>query len=168
MSNPALEEASRLVGEDIGFQRRVWRAQRIGWAVLAVLVLLGLLGAFGGGPLARASARSEDGGINVEWERIERIGRDSVLRIRTTTPRSGPLVLRLEDGLAENVEIASADPQPAGESRGPGRVWLRFEPPPEGGAAEIVLKLRSSRPGIVNGRLVLDGSALPLRLFVLP
>jgi len=167
MAETDLKEASRQVGEDIRFQRRVWRFQRFGWGAMALLVLFAVLGAFGGGPLAKASSRSADGTFEVEWERIERIGSDSRLRIRTLTPPTAPLTLRLEDGLAE-VMLSSIEPQPRGESRAPGRVWLRFDPPAEGHAAEIVLNLRSSRPGIVRGTLALGEAAVPLRLFVMP
>ncbi|MFC0383964.1 hypothetical protein [Muricoccus vinaceus] len=168
MTHPALQEASRAVGEDLGFQRRVWRAQRLGWAGMAVLVQLGLAGAFGNGVLAVATSRSADGAIEVQWERIERVGRDSVLRVRTLAPREGPIVLLLADGLAEGAEARSVTPVPTSESRGPRRHWLRFEPPEDGGRAEIVLKLRSDRPGILRGEIALDGSSVPLRLFVLP
>ncbi|MFH5925243.1 hypothetical protein [Roseomonas xinghualingensis] len=167
MASPDLKEASRQVGEDIHFQRRVWRFQRFGWGAMAVLVLLATLGVFGGGPLAKAKSSSADGTIEVEWERIERIGRDSRLRIRTVGPPTAPLTLRLEGGLAE-VTLSAIEPQPRGESRAPGRVWLRFDPPAEGHAAEIVLNLRSAKPGIVQGQLALGDAVLPLRLFVLP
>lgn len=168
MTHPALQEASRAVGEDMAFQHRVWRAQRLGWVGLAALVLLGLAGAFGNGVLAVATSRSPDGAVEVKWERIERVGRDSVFRIRSLAPRDGPLLLLLADGLAEGAEARSVTPLPASESRGPGRHWLRFDPPENGGPAEIVLKLRSDRPGILRGAIVLDGSSVPLRLFVLP
>ncbi|SHJ64361.1 hypothetical protein SAMN02745194_03036 [Roseomonas rosea] len=168
MAPTQLQEASRLVGEDLAFQRRVWRFQRIGWGAMALVVLLGMAGVFGGGPLAQASARSADGAIEAEWEWIERIGRDSQLRIRGLAPHRGPLELRLEGGLAGPVEISGIEPQPAGESRAPGRIWLRFDPPPEGERAEILLKLRSSRPGIVSGQLAIGEAAIPLRLVVLP
>jgi hypothetical protein len=167
MVSPILQEASRLVGEDLAFQRRVWRFQRIGWAVMAGFVLLGALGAFGGGPLAQARLRSDDGTVEMEWERIERIGRDSRLRIRTTGPPSGSLILRLEGELTE-LALLAIEPQPASESRAPGRIWLRFDPPAEGYAAEILLNLRSSRPGMVEGQLALGEAVLPLRLFVMP
>ena len=168
MASPALLEASRLVGEDLGFQRRVWRFQRLGWAGMAVFVLAGALGAFGDGPLADAASRSADGAVSVEWERIERAGRDSRLLIRTTAAPDAPLVLRLEGGLADGVTVSSVEPEPAGASRAPGRSWLRFDPPPGGGPAEIKLRLRSAAPGVVDGVLALGDSAVPLRLYVLP
>lgn len=168
MTHPALQEASRAVGEDMAVQRRVWRAQRFGWAGMALLVLLGLVGAFGDGALAVATSRSADGAIEVKWERIERVGRDGIFRIRTLAPRDGPILVLLADGLADGAQTRSVTPVPSSESRSPGRLWLRFDPPEDGGRAEIVLKLRSEQPGILRGTIALDGSSVPLRLFVLP
>ena len=168
MASPDLEEASRLVGEDIRFQRRVWRFQRIGWGGMALLILSGLAGVFGGGPLADASGRSADGAVLVDWERIERVGRDSELRLRTVAPHVGPLELRLEGELAGEVELGRIEPEPAAEARAPERIWFRFDPPPPGERAEIVLQLRSDRPGFVRGKLALGPSDFDLHLVVLP
>ena len=168
MASPALHEASQLVGEDLGFQRRVWRFQRFGWAGLAVFLLAGAFGAFGDGPLADASTRSADGAVSVEWERIERAGRDSRLLIRTIAAADRPLILRLDGGLADGVTVSSAEPEPDSQARAPGRAWLRFDPPPGGGPAEIKLRLRSSGPGVVSGTLAVADSVVPLRLYVLP
>jgi hypothetical protein len=35
------------INQDLDFQRRCWTVQRIGWIVMAVLVLSALLGVFG-------------------------------------------------------------------------------------------------------------------------
>lgn len=168
MTDSALQEASRLVGEDLAYQRRIWRFQRWGWAGLGLLVLLGALGAFGDGPLAGARTRSEDGAVEVEWERIERAGRDSTIRLRTVAPHAGPLLLRMEEGFVDRVTVSAAEPRAAGEARAPGLVQLRFDPPPEGRRAEVVLSVHARRPGLVTGRLVLGESAVSLHLVILP
>jgi hypothetical protein len=55
------------IGIDMAFQRRPWRAQRAGWALVPLVALAGLLGLLGSGPLSEA-ARERHG-----LERIEQI-----------------------------------------------------------------------------------------------
>lgn len=59
------------VNEDIRFQARDWFAQRVGWALLATLLLAGLLGLLGSGPLSRVT-RGDGHGLTVEYERFVR------------------------------------------------------------------------------------------------
>ncbi|MGQ0815806.1 MAG: hypothetical protein ACT4O1_15330 [Gemmatimonadota bacterium] len=40
------------INEDLAFLRKDWRVQRIGWVVVALIILLGLVGVFGRGPAA--------------------------------------------------------------------------------------------------------------------
>ena len=38
------------IEEDRAYQRREWRFERIGWAVMAALLMAGLIGLLGDGP----------------------------------------------------------------------------------------------------------------------
>jgi hypothetical protein len=59
------------VNADIEFQRRVWRVQRIGWLIIAAVIVAALLGVFGGGPLSRAAVQGD--GLRLEYERFARL-----------------------------------------------------------------------------------------------
>lgn len=59
------------VHEDLRFQARDWVAQRVGWGLLAALLLAGLLGLLGSGPLSHVT-RSDGHGLTVEYERLVR------------------------------------------------------------------------------------------------
>jgi hypothetical protein len=59
-----LPPALREVEAQIGFQRRLWRAERIGWGCMALLVLAALAGLTGGGgPLSRATGAAPEGSL---------------------------------------------------------------------------------------------------------
>ena len=60
------------VEQDLHFQHEEWRFQKIGRIALAAIVLLGLVGAFGQGPLAHARQTSASGDLTVEYDRIAR------------------------------------------------------------------------------------------------
>ncbi len=70
------------VGEDLEFQRRWWRFERIVWIFFTLLIVCDLLGLFGRGPLAKAQLHSSDGALNVRYERIERTGTPSMMVIQ--------------------------------------------------------------------------------------
>ena len=61
----------------------MWALQRIGWAVMALVVLVGLVGLFGTGPLSRATAGEEEAPLFVEeYERFARFMLPTTLRVR--------------------------------------------------------------------------------------
>src|SRR4051795_7967085 len=56
--------------EDMKLQSRVWQAERIGWIVMAFLVLAGLFGTFSHGLLSNTMAVSGDSNLSVDYERF--------------------------------------------------------------------------------------------------
>jgi hypothetical protein len=61
------------IPEDLPFQRREWVAERVAWAVMALLIAGALLGFFGTGPLSRTTAGDEAGPLWLEYERFARL-----------------------------------------------------------------------------------------------
>lgn len=74
------------IDEDLAFQRRSWRWQRAGWLGFVALIVAGLLGVFGAGPLSRAE--SSGAGLRIEYDRFA----------RTQAPTS--LVIHIDGGAA--------------------------------------------------------------------
>src|ERR1700712_1296520 len=70
------------VGEDVEFQRKWWKFEKVVWVVFTALVVLDLVGVFGRGPVAKAHLATEDGAMNVTYERIERTGTPSILTVK--------------------------------------------------------------------------------------
>lgn len=156
-------EAARLVGEDLAFQRRVWRVQRGGWVVMFAVVIAALAGAFGLGPLAEGEARSADGALSARWDRIARVGRD----VRMVLRSEGGGELTLRGDLVQGLGLVSAEPTGAPRARGPGTLVLAAEAP-RGEPAEVALRLRADGPGLLSATLGDGTRTLPLRVLVLP
>lgn len=70
--------------KQLRFHRSEWRVERIGWAFVALFLVLAFAGLFGGGPLSHASAQAATG--RIEYERFVRDGSPSELVI---TPAGG-------------------------------------------------------------------------------
>jgi hypothetical protein len=54
----------------IEHQKRLRTFQHVAWGVLALLAVLAFLGAFGGGPLSKATATRDGEPIHVAYERV--------------------------------------------------------------------------------------------------
>lgn len=65
-------DISRLVGEHHHVQHREWWAYRIGWFLMALILLAGLFGIWGQGGISRVDATSPEGNMKVSYERFLR------------------------------------------------------------------------------------------------
>jgi hypothetical protein len=148
----------------LGFQRRSWRVERLGWLAMLGLVLAGLLGAFGGsGWLAGATATTPDGALRITYHRVQRKMLPTVFRIEALRPPpEGRLQLRLGESLPAQWRMRSLLPPPA-ESRsdaqglvltlhagGPGPA-LALEAEPEGaGIFRLAIGFADGPPAILR------------------
>ena len=100
--------------QDMAHQRREWRIQRIGWVVMALLLLAALAGLLGPGPLSRSVVAAEDGTLRVEYNRFERLQSASELRIELPAgaTQAGTVRLRLNRAFVENADIQDVVPEP--------------------------------------------------------
>ena len=60
------------IDQDLRFQKREWAFERASWVVMALVVLAGLLGLLGRGPMSDQTAVSGDGLVTVELRDGER------------------------------------------------------------------------------------------------
>ena len=102
------------VGSDLEFQRRWWRWENGIWVFFAVIVVADLLGCFGRGPLAKAHARTNDGTMNITYERIERFSTPSILTVKfgPNASREGAIKLWASDSLVKELGNQRIVPQP--------------------------------------------------------
>ncbi len=152
----------------IGFQRRVWRAERIGWALMLAVVLAALGGLFGGGgPLARGEAA--DGGLEAEWPRMARLGAAAPIRV-TLPPEPGAreAELLLPPDFAANWQVRAIAPAPIEMEGGAGALVLRLRRDAAGRAAVAIEAEPAGRPGPRRLRLGSAGRVLDLPVFVWP
>jgi hypothetical protein len=102
------------VEEDLEFQLRSWRVQRLGWLCFGLIILGSLLGLGGEGPLAE---RSRDAGrFALSYTSPMALGRQSEMLIRvqdtqTSSIEKGPITLWLRGDL-EKFQGITFFPQP--------------------------------------------------------
>lgn len=116
------------IHQDLAFEARNWRLQRLGWMAMAVFILAGLLGLLGRGPLASARAASAGGLLQVEDQRFARHGSPAELWI-TVAPKAlgaGPVAVVVSRPFLQGLEMQAIEPPPASAVAGGDEVVYTF------------------------------------------
>ncbi|HTU90761.1 MAG TPA: hypothetical protein VMF69_11850 [Gemmataceae bacterium] len=72
-------------GCDPEFERRWWRIQRIIWGILVLLLLAGVAGVFGHGPLSEATIHPSGSQLQVRYDPLARRETPSILKLSNAT-----------------------------------------------------------------------------------
>lgn len=151
------------VAQNLELQQRGWVIQRVGWAVMALVLAAAAAGLFGGGPLSRAEAQA--GALRVEYPRFARREAVTTLKVHLPPAREGEAHLWLERAYLEKLRIARIEPPPARVLAGAQRITYAFAA--EGGAA-VSIHLQFIDSGALAGTLGSGAAALAVRHFVYP
>ena len=164
------EVGSIQVSQDLEFQSRQWTVQRMGWAVMALVVLAAVVGVFGNGPLANATARSSDGAYQVEYARFARHRAPTSIRVVLQQGAAGSEArVALDRGYADGMQVEEVYPEPETVEVGANEVVYTFKLATEGSGATVVFSALFEDMGRNGGTVTLEGHP-PVRLsqFVYP
>lgn len=160
----------RRIEDRAPFQHRTWRIQRVGWAAMALFILAALLGAMGrGGPLAEAETVTPDGALRIRYERMQRLGAPTLLRIeaRAAAANGGTIELRLDPAFLRDWRLRPGVPVPDGAATGPDGLRLRFRALPGAPHVAAVLEMMPERPFLVARPAIALGDGPPARPLIL-
>lgn len=155
--------------QDLAFQQRSWRVQRVAWIVLALIVMAGLAGVTGGGPLSRAAVATEDGRLRVEYERFVRMQAPSQLKLYfgKETVRGGEMRVWFDRGYIEQIKLDQIVPQPLRTEASADRLTYVFAAT-DGQAGALAIDLQLQRFGRASARLGVGDATLEFRQLVFP
>jgi hypothetical protein len=116
------------VGEDLDFQRRWWRFEKIVWSFFVLVLIADLLGLLGRGPLANAKLQTQDGSLQVKYERVLRENTSSILTLlpQSSVIHDGKLQIFVSDSIVKEFGAQRIIPQPLVSSVGNGGVTYTF------------------------------------------
>lgn len=102
------------INQDLSFQEREWSVQRVGGILLAAIVVLGLLGLFGTGPLSSATTGSIDDGLKLSYERFVRHDGQTSWEVHISPDQisNGQVELWVSSDYLDSVDIERISPQP--------------------------------------------------------
>lgn len=156
------------VREDMAFQNKVWRFERVGWYVLVLLVILTLLGLFSRGPLSSRELQSRDGSLGVEYEAFHRNGSTNAMVIRLKGQPNAVLEVELGGDWLEGFEVQALQPAPI-HSAGAGQGMTLRVQADERGQASLHLSLLGEGLGTYHSRIAISGgAAVSFNQFIFP
>jgi hypothetical protein len=162
------------VNEDLRFQRRMWVAQRVGWIVMALVVLAALLGLLGPGLLSTsAKAGSEGTSLSVEeYERVLRYRKPTTLRLglgEGAVTGTGEARLWLDRKYLESFQVQKVTPEPDSVEAGPDRLTYVFDVRELSEPTSVTFELQPEKMGLLRPQVGLDdGEQVSLDQFVYP
>lgn len=116
------------IDQDLAYQERDWKAERVGWVVLLAVVLVAALGLFGHGPVSWTSRSSDDGSLEVSFERFGRRGgtQELVVRADASSAAGGVWQLEISTDYIHGVTVDTLSPEPDSVESAPGSVRYTF------------------------------------------
>jgi hypothetical protein len=170
-----LEEARKVgaleIRQDLAFEQRNWRVQRLGWAAMALFVLAGLTGAFGRGLLASAEAASPGGLLRVHYDRLARHGAPGELRLAVAPAAidDGTVRILISRPFLEGQRIEDIQPAPASSLASGDALLYAFHVRP-GEQAHILIRVVPDSQGLRTADISLAGGGerVSIRQFVFP
>jgi hypothetical protein len=159
------------IAEDLPFQRREWLAERVAWAVMALLIAAALSGLFGTGPLSRTTAGDEAGPIWLEYERFARLLAPAPLRVHLGpgASREETVQVWIDRQYIDSLELQQVMPSPDSMEVGLERLIFTFRLAEGGGAAMITFNMRPIHVGSLSGQVgLINVPAVPVQQFIYP
>jgi hypothetical protein len=157
--------------QDATFQKREWRVQRIAWVLWGVLILAGLAGLLGPGPLSKQEAASSDGRLSVSYNRFVHYHHPTTLEVtmRPEDENDDSLRLQLSQPLLDRIQIERIEPEPMSRELAAEGTWYEFRCEPGVANAKVIFHIEYDAMGSGSGQLHLAGSQpVEIKHFVYP
>jgi hypothetical protein len=158
-------------GEDWGFQVREWRLERIGWAVMVVIIVAALSGVFGGGGLVACTTVADAAGLTeVRYARFARYASPTTLHINLTASASRrPIRVRVSDRYLSEMNVRAITPAPTSTAIADQQHVFVFERSAAPASATIRFELEPTAIGRHLGWIAVDEAApLSFTQFIYP
>jgi hypothetical protein len=161
-SNPVEDSVPKVgdevaVGENLEFQRKWWKFERVVWSFFALLLLCDVLGLFGRGWLAKARAATPDGALTLDYEHIERASTPSIMTLHfaPSAIHDGHIQVYISESLIKPLGAQRISPQPALSTLSDGGITYTFAA--SGGSTTAEIALEPSFPGYHKFNIALLG-----------
>jgi hypothetical protein len=154
------------ISEEHDHHRRAEAIRKVGRVGMLVIVVAGVSGALGHGPVSKRSAASAH--VKMEYEGLARYNAPQKLKLRVKAA-SEKVQIAINSKFLEQIDIEHIDPQPAEFTlTDKGQVWT-FPVANTNGEALITINFRPDGYGSNSGELAVDGAEpLQIRQFYFP
>ncbi len=167
-----MDQRTNDAGEAIAYQRREWTAQRVGWTVMALVVLAAVLGLLGNtGPLASARVTASDGSVRLTYSRLEHHHGPSELTVEVAPAfvDEGEVRLWFDSAYVRDLGLETIVPEPDRVEVAPGRIVYVFAVAEPTGPLLIDFSYEHDGFWLQQGQLGIVGAEpVEFRQFVFP
>ncbi|WP_125776870.1 hypothetical protein [Antribacter gilvus] len=151
------------------FQSREWRAERIGWTLLALFVAAGLAGLLGAGPLSDTTRESPGGLVDVSYARVTHFEADDSLSVRLAPDavEQDTVTMTVAGSWLSGVDLQGVSPQPGEERLTDDGVVYEFDVE-DPGDLTVTITFRAQDVGPLTADVSVGSDTVSLTQLVLP
>ena len=148
---------------------RGWNRLQLAIEILVALIMLsGLLGLFGTGPLSSATATGPKAAVEIDYERLLRRTVETEMKISFGKPILGPrLSVLLPHAFLADMSVVSTSPRAAAMLMEENGVTYVFDVGASG-LGMITLSLKPKGFGMITSPFVVQGESIVLHQFIFP
>ena len=164
------EERSLHAGDDQAFEQIWWRVEVGIWIFLCLLIGVATTGVLGRGPLAKGMARSPDGRLVVEYERIGRYKTPSSMKVQISPEeiKDGMASLWVNNAIVNQMGLQRVVPEPGRAEPGPNGVTYTWPLSTTANTFVVRLDLQPDKPGIFQQEIETRGRHISVRSVTFP
>jgi hypothetical protein len=171
MSAPSKPSPKRSIelGQDMEFQQRNWKVQRVSWILLTLALLAAFAGFWGSGRASHRTVTAADGSFAIEYERFTRFKAPTRLRLHFTPKavHGGEVRVWLASSYVAEIFPRYVVPTPRAVEAGEHRVTYVFAAE-AGRGGSVIFDVQPQGIGSVEARVGVGETALEFRQFVYP
>lgn len=154
------------IEEDVAYQRAEWTVQRIGWLLMALVVLAAALGFAGTGPVSRRSLVAPGGNLRLGYERFIRRNAPALLTVHVPP---GHDRVWMRQSFLGTIRLIGIEPEPAAAIPAGDHLVYRFTTRHPDSGFDLVIRFEPESVGGNRGAIgVPGGDSLTFRQFVYP
>ena len=164
MTKPAYAQVKTSQRFELGWNR----LQTFIEIFVTIVVVAGLAGAFGSGPLSAATTTVPGRSIDIAYDRVQRrtVQSDVTITFKGALPRN-QLAVELPTTFQREMDIVSTSPR-SSEMRVSSRGVVYLFTTGDSDKGEITLSMKPKKPGFFVSQFFVDSSAVTLRQLVWP
>lgn len=156
------------INEHYESQVRTWRAQRVGWCVLAAILVAAVLGGFGPGVLGTVS-ELDASGLQLQYDRFVRYEAPATLFIELPATAADEQDFSIDASWIHAVHLETMQPEPLRVRSEGTRVRYTMSVQRRGTPTQVSMHFEPEAPGSLSGSVALEaGSPLRISQFVYP